>query len=186
MDNKTITKKVAFTQSFSLNNNCGAATSNVPFLIDLLGTSGPGPILNNFYISLAQVQQAAFLQFQAIYEEMTIYGVGVKLMFPTAFGGNNAITWQMCKEPTTANDGAVLAGNPAIIERQFGSQTGAIPANNTISRYFTLAADKKRLGIGFSQSNNLTYFGQLTAARPYIQGIVQMAGAVANGNSCGV
>lgn len=57
MDNKIITKKVAFTQSFSLNNNSGGATPNVPFLIDLLGTSGGGgaPVVNNFYISLAQV-----------------------------------------------------------------------------------------------------------------------------------
>lgn len=52
MDNRTTTKRVAFTQSFSLNNFSGGASSNVPFLIDLLGTSGGGPILNNFYVAL--------------------------------------------------------------------------------------------------------------------------------------
>lgn len=181
MSNRTAWTNQTWTQSFPLiQNAANAANSTVVYLVDCLGTSNPAPP-NVFYVSPPGVQtNAQGLFTQQLFSTFTIKGVAVKLIFPEA-PPNTPINWCMAFDSDNFVPGANILTAPSLVQAIQGSQTGPVPTNRVISRYFNMAKEKKRLGISFSDIANYTYFNQLTANRPYVYGWVNMLGAVAPG-----
>lgn len=83
----------------------------------------------------------------------------MKLIFPTDYGGNAALAWSMCYIPDTYITGPDIQTNESVIQAVQGSQTGPVPTNRVISRYFSMAKEKKRLGISDCEINQFNYFG---------------------------
>lgn len=108
------------------------------------------------------------MDFNNIHNEFTITGVSVKLIFPENFAGNNPISWCMAFYENAYLTGAAVTANPNLVQTLQGSQTGPVPTNRVISRYFNLAGVKKRLGISNSEVGNFNYYGQLGVNRPYV------------------
>lgn len=133
------------------------------------------------YLSPAIVQGAAQALFtNVLYSVFTIKGVAVKLIFPENVP-NCPINWCMAYESDNYVPGLNMLNAPNVLQLVQGSQTGPVPTNRVISRYFNMAKEKKRLGIDYSDIGDFSYFNQLTANRPYVTGWVNFATPVAPG-----